>query len=569
MKGKDKAKNMLIEILNTFSGSISLDQNDKEFSEYYQSWNMPLLKRSELTIIIENVKKFGKKTELKALLSSYFTFEPEILKIFVEKYSTDIKGLNKCSYIVIANALGYISHNIDIQYLDLVLNSLYFFFNHMTLSPKMQYLYFLIVDYVTSKQNILIPQSALSQIIEAITLHIDSSKMVFNSACNLLEVLYILNDCLNAVIILKIINNCIRISLENNTYHENDVLIRTISFRLQYFESPVLECVQLLGQTKVNDAKKGLFAMLGNYFYSLSNKFSSNIIYPIEKDSKYAYYSENPKYDNIEFHHSVVTGSMFNVSIPGVNSSLSEEDLIDNQFFDTIKIIGKILQKCGAAFTASFFISTSNFITDENCNLMVYLAYLYLLKRTTHTKNIPEKVFYTVMNKVIFNPYITMFDKIENFEHLAFIRQTAIETIFLKMPQYLPRSLVILRDFPYLFAEVCLRIQTLQLQGVTFEDDSFQALSAVEQKLRSIYSLDPDNAEKTIQARDSLFVFIFEILNNPQVTTTCFSSPSFASAFLTAFFEESFSDIIFGKLTQVFRTVNSAISQTVGFVTGA
>lgn len=344
------------------------------------------------------------------------------------------------------------------------------------------------------------------------------------------------------------------------------MLVNVLTPRLQYFEDMVVESVSLLGELKETDVKKVLFVNLATSFIATVQQYENKIVFPYEVNSQFHVFSEISRYDDIEFHHNVKIDSMFDAKIPGIVTDLTEESFFEPKLQQILDQITKILQKSRAVFTNVFFTSISPSLTEYDCNPLLYIATLYLLKRTNRTKNISEKAFAAIVNKIIFNPYITMYEKPENFEQLAFLRQIAVETIFLKMKNYTSKLLSMLKDYPYLFAEICLRIESIDHNIISFEEEAFQAIYFVEQKLRTIYNLDPENAVKTIQARDSIFVLIFCILNNTSAVTSCFSSQSFAYSFMTAFFEDSFSDIVFMKLTQVFRTVGSAITQTVGFV---
>ena len=569
MKNKVPFDHPIYEILSLFASPITIDSQNQLLQDFYSSWNLPILTKQEIQEVTDYLRKNPAKSEQIASIEKKFSFSESQLSTFLNFFAQDQEMLNKTYPIVIANGVKYLLENRNIAELPIMLKSL-FSLSKTNVEKLADYLFFFILEHTIKTSEEPFTKEMFDLIFPHLTCKGLLEQISFSVICLFAERLYKQNDVENASKVLEIISKSVNLLVSHRLTFDDTIICRIISNRLHLWEQNIYQCLSFLAGKKESESIKGVFAVFVNVFMNKINKESAQFVLPKEnKVIPGTTFKETPTFESLEFPHTLQGQSLFEAKIPGTDSTKTEESFFPESIKNIMELVGKVFEKTRSLYADLFFTAMAPVFIDNKLNMCAYIAFIYLLRKTPNTQNFSHFIFDAVLNETIFNPEITIFSPPEEFDDLACIRQLAVDSISNKLPQYLPQVLTNHVDNPFLFAELCMRIQGLIGTGVVFEENVFKSLISVENKFRKIYEDNEDYREVTITARSAIFVFIFAVLNNPNATVTCFSSKSFISSFLTAFFEPSFTDIVFAKLRQVFQTVNSAAGQTADFVASA
>ena len=206
-------------------------------------------------------------------------------------------------------------------------------------------------------------------------------------------------------------------------------------------------------------------------------------------------------------------------------------------------IIGEIPQEYANAFFESF----TDLIKSTGLNRFDLYADFLALQLHPNASILNETIFDQMIMDPIFSSESIFFS--HKFDKNAIIRYTIINYFASYNQQALNKLLTVLRNRPFIFAEV---IGILQSKLSSFSNYSFinhETLSSMIHCLDYLWTLFKKEKDKKIKytiqtARRTIYMFIFSIIEDQQTAYKCFSSPNFATGFFSRVFEKEMKELI-------------------------
>lgn len=548
-------------LLLVFTENYETETEGEEFLSFIKSFELPILDKQVIADFMQEMPQKSYKDLKTEPLKANFQYSSSQIKTYHDTIVNDPTYLGKCIPIVVKNALAFIFSYYDNQTLEIILNMIYTL-QDTQYKDQFHDLFYITLDKMIEQMPSLPPNNVINNIIALLETFSLNNEIYFDASFRLCIKMFELEELSYAESFLPMITKTLHVIMESGRHFNEEIVCQLIRKRLKFFEPNIFILFAEISQGKESERVKTLFKKLSRYLFHYGDVSVSKFKIPDVETIKFAEFTENTKYNTTDFHHNVKYSSLFNSNVPGVNSNIDFSDLLDQSYFSTLQSIQKVIQVARSVYAELFFNRFCNY-EYNNQNIHLYLCLLFLLKESS---GVPKNAYSVLISDAVFNPSINMFYPTDNFEELGFIRQTALEIISTKMPILLPQTLEIHAKNPFLFSEICMRIQSLIKSGVTFTDRFFKIVISVEHKYRKIYELSEDSKDIIVQARSAIFVLIYAILNTPTITESCFTNESFSACFLTAFFEPYFQDLVFQKLRSVFQTTNADSAHTAEFV---
>lgn len=265
-----------------------------------------------------------------------------------------------------------------------------------------------------------------------------------------------------------------------------------------------------------------------------------------------------------------------------------ESQITYDTFFDSseIEIFDKItclFDNCLPIYTERFFDVYSKFVSlaaEKNFWGDFYCSFQYFLskvKKVNLNQNISESLL-----QFVFKPGISSFNKCDHFDIIRFFRINALSIIAQHQPTMLCELLNRYERNPFLFADIigCIHARLSIFEGDVLTDESslssiiyaISILDSFQNELRQKLNEDVDNNPlyTTVQqARSTIFIFLFALIDNNSTKFRCFSSSSLTTGFLSRVFEPSLQEPIISSIKQFLLNFESSqVSQTIQFIGG-
>lgn len=265
--------------------------------------------------------------------------------------------------------------------------------------------------------------------------------------------------------------------------------------------------------------------------------------------------------------------------ISAFQTKMEFSDLLHQQEMENLKVLLSLLSKVLIEYANSFFSGFVELIQtrkNQRYSLELFISFLFSLSNFQRIE-INDSIFDIITNDVTFMPQLTIFNQKEteeseqiqqeklDFELVAFIRKSVLFILAKRGPKYLPTLLQKIKDQPFLFADVIGRIhvnlEKFDLDLLTDESSIDSIVHVI--SMMSSYDKSINSAiEKVSQARSTILLFLFSILENASVASCCFASNVFTRGFLARIFDPSFRKPVIIVLRQ-FLTKIKADSQVI------
>ena len=227
-----------------------------------------------------------------------------------------------------------------------------------------------------------------------------------------------------------------------------------------------------------------------------------------------------------------------------------DDFLKPNNFMLASKII-QLLSCVLDCYNSAFFKSFAEYL-NLHSDVQFYLIFIYILTHSRNADNDPV-IFKALMYPHVFVPGLTIFNPSEGLELISFMRKTILSIFSTFFPNVLSNVLLNLCQHPFLFAETVGRIQTklasFDLYDLT-DEVSLSSIIEVISTLTSILMREKEMEKEVQQARSTLILFIFSLLDNQTMALRCFTSSVFACGFLSKITEKSMRDPMIHSLRQ-------------------
>lgn len=245
------------------------------------------------------------------------------------------------------------------------------------------------------------------------------------------------------------------------------------------------------------------------------------------------------------------------------------------EYFDRIK---NLFHNCLPFYSEAFFESYSQLILDTINNPYwadFYCSFQYFLGKAPKIF-LTSSIFDSLLFQV-FNPKISSFNKSDHFDIIQFFRINVLNIISQHKPPLLNDLLMSFKKCPFLFADLigCIHLRLSQFNvNMLTNEIALSAIIHVVSILDDLnHTIDKTNKKSFYdivqQARSTIFLYLFALIENPSTMLLCFSSSVYTSGFLSRVFEPSLQKSLLLSIRQFLSVYDTKdVSQTLVFIGG-
>lgn len=437
-------KHPLIKVLSYFHTQSRPDDNINSFDEFYSSINIPTVSKVELNRIETAISQNKTFNESISIISKQFIFVKETL---IKLLSFEIQDDNRKKYITIIyyHVISFIlSLDSDCNTLMLILDSLFLIRHFPETVRTVFYLYELSIE-AFFKQN---DQKLPLDTIEKICVHLKS----FDNYTNCLDLsIKLFKRCLDAeseTVVIDLLKTIIETICDYHIEFNDSDLVKLIDDNNK--NSNIMPIIHLLGTNLESENVIKLYSNLVDLIFDY--KEESNIKFKYHTDFQFYKYTtdSNQKIDDIEYEfYSCPTPCIV------IDENIEMCSFISKRWFFEAKKIVDVCDNSKSIYLNGFFNKFAKKIEDNTD----FIMFLYCITSIKFYHTFDEIVFNVLINDFFFHPTYTIFNSDKRFNIVSFFREKIISLIVLNGSIYLPKLLSKIVDFPFLFAEIILRIQ--------------------------------------------------------------------------------------------------------------
>ncbi|OHS95234.1 Beige/BEACH domain containing protein [Tritrichomonas foetus] len=255
--------------------------------------------------------------------------------------------------------------------------------------------------------------------------------------------------------------------------------------------------------------------------------------------------TESNKNEEIHDHHNL-PNDLNPPPISDFHVQIIYEDLLSDDENFTLKILFSLLSRVLQPYVSTFFegfIDILHSSEQKEHFFELFISFLFSLDKVTKVV-ITEPIFSEITSHLVFLPGVSIFQPHEKFELVAFLRKSALLILAKHSPKYVGRLLHKLEVHPYLFADVIgrihLNLDKFDLESLTDEPTLGSIIHVVSNLSTLSSQSDKEGLQKISQARSTILIFLFSIIEDASVAARCFSSSVFTRGFLGRIFDPYF-----------------------------
>jgi len=529
--------------MNTINEKRDSETVDDMFKDYIKTWNVPKLSKDDNIVFSKLFDKTKITFDTFSGFKDIFQFSHVILSTFLSFFHKDLKQIEFCAPIILSNCFGFYINDGDMLFVDVAIQSLEFLLKTKYCFSA-EYLLLLIIEKLLITKEKSIP---IDELVTSLTSIHQYDVFGFNVLVNMYE--HVINNGNNKqdLLLLNVIKDALTIFSEKQVKYPIQPLGRLLQNRLALFEPVVIQCLAIISENGDDQNFNEVVFVVSKEYISL---FTEDILLDTDppKTIPFSTFTDVVTIDDVYIDENNIDEALVENQHVLSNDSLKIEDFFSSGVIEKLSLIALLIGKAHSTYCSLFFelIIGQSGNLPKNCFL---ISIVYLLQRTPNLQSLPRKLVDDLLSSFIFNPNITCFMPSHLYSLYSSLRQNIIEIIGSVAPNYLSTIFHSFLPFPYLFAEIALRMQNIIGRGVILEENVIKDFMIVETNLRFIRSKTNEEYVKlTHNARSSIFSFLFTLLQSPSASLSVFGSQSFAINFLTAFLEPSFNKLVFSKL---------------------
>lgn len=265
-------------------------------------------------------------------------------------------------------------------------------------------------------------------------------------------------------------------------------------------------------------------------------------------------------------------------TIADFETKLKDDDLVSSEmkeiFHKLITLISGVQDEYADVFFSAFTKKAIASI-NQDAGVDILISFLYLMGHVGHV-NITEEIFNFLSSDYIFRPGVSIFNQCENFDLVSHLRQTVLHIFMHHSQDHVCKLLQKFESNCFLFTDVIGRIHMKlgdYLLTIFTNESTLAAIIHVLSNFNTLLASASSSVLSTIQeARSTIFLFIFAILENTQIAAKCFASSVFASGFLSRILDRSLETPIIAALRNLFMKYESTdlsdLEAPIGFLCG-
>ncbi|EAX88971.1 hypothetical protein TVAG_095190 [Trichomonas vaginalis G3] len=533
----------ILSLLRRFKPFIKQTKNDPSIEEIYNKFSLPPIFRED----IQELEQYSDINLIKRLLtkrSLYYNrfFISEITKL--DLMPDQLVQLPKISVLIAMHSIMFIYasdlNQIQDQYEMLL--ELNFRLKKFLTKIEYEFLVFGITEVFARFSRRLFPTDYIGPIFDRVSLY------GFNAATEVLLNLINLSksDIKNEEIFLQ---NFLLASISNNSddiaKEDFSRISKYIEYYLKDLTTESLNFLTTLSSFKVDENLENLFIKLPIYMQTKLDDSKKIDVWKIKTNNLSDADNSKP---GMQLEMSLFDTSNLPTKLTPSSSEEFElnfdfENIITQRDLSLISKITSTLMCCLHEYTNDFFIAFSGcFIQPSEFEIYYYVIYLYILSKVQNVAP-NNRIVQSLLTKKVWTPGISIYNKSDtNFSIVTFLRQSVLQVISTNFPKLIKDLLISLKQNPFLFAETLGRIHAKlsRFDLLTLCDE--MTLSCIIEVLSNLTKMlvDRKDIECTIhEARSTIIIFIFAMLDNQTIALHCFTSHVFLIGFLSRITEIS------------------------------
>lgn len=372
----------------------------------------------------------------------------------------------------------------------------------------------------------------------------------------------------------------------NHTEFESFNFTKILSCIYQYFCNLDIYTLKLISSISSYFVIEDLFQFFGDLLNLVSTKIQQ---FPPKLDKNpepvESQVSKYDSYQNFVIQIQIDTPDSFPNGFLLLKASEFESQITFETFFDPTEIeifdkISSLFENCLPIYIEQFFNTYSKFVflaANKDFWADFYCSYQYFLIKVNHVV-LNQNVFDALL-QFSFKPGISSFNKCPHFDIIRFFRVNVLSIIAQHQPAMLGELLNRYERNPFLFADIigCIHARLSLFDGEILTDESslssiiysISILDTFQNDLRSKNQTEEDLYKIVQQARSTLFIFLFALIDSSSTKYRCYSSSSLTTGFLSRVFEASLQAPIISSIKQFLSNFEPIqVAQTVQFIGG-
>ena len=343
------------------------------------------------------------------------------------------------------------------------------------------------------------------------------------------------------------------VSKEPNEYVDYDFtnITKKLLPLLKQYDIPTLGLYSALASVHDNDTlKMAFFDIPSVYMTSLINlpiKTAPLRITRVDSKDHFMFRHEANDENNSEAQKILDFPTELNPPpISAFQVHIDYDDLLREEELYHLKILFSLLSRVLPSYTRAFFEGFLDVVQaseSQEYSLELFISFLYSIDRI-QSVDITDGIFKEITSNTVFTPGISIFKKCDSFEMIAFLRKSVLLILAKQSPKLVGTLLQNIKEHPFLFADVIGRMHVnldkFDLEALIDEGTLGAIVHVVSNLSRLAMVSDQETIQKISQARSTLMIFLFSILENATIASQCFSSSVFTDGFLARIFDPSF-----------------------------